>query len=194
MATGKSAEQGNSAAVDAGAGEGPTPRAAPAPAEPAAADRTATDHASDEPSGLSPKELEDRWRRALADLDNLRKRHATELARARAEERARVAAAFLPVLDNLELALSHADTNPAGIVAGVRSIHDQAVHLLSSLGYSRDDEVGVPFDPRRHEVVTVEETSADVEPNTVTRVLRPGYGADGRELRPAAVAVSRPEE
>jgi len=139
---------------------------------------------------LSFDEVTDRWRRALADLDNIRKRHAAELARAREEERARVAAVFLPVLDNLELALTHAGTNPAGIVQGVRAIRDQAVQLLAALGYPRDDEVGVPFDPRRHEVVAVDHTSADVEPNTVTRVVRPGYGADGRELRPASVAVS----
>lgn len=138
---------------------------------------------------LSFDEVTDRWRRALADLDNLRKRHAAELARAREEERARVAASFLPVLDNLELALTHAGTNPAGIVQGVRAIRDQAVQLLAALGYPRDDEVGVPFDPRRHEVVAVD-TSADAEPNTVTRVVRAGYGADGRELRPASVTVS----
>ena len=57
------------------------------------------------------RELEDRWRRALADLDNLRKRHARELERERMVERSRTAAAFLPVLDNLELALSHADAD-----------------------------------------------------------------------------------
>ena len=158
----------------------------------------ATDESAEHEGPQAPEpgvdEVTDRWRRALADLDNVRKRHTAELARARAEERARVAASFLPVLDNLELALGHADTNPAGIVAGVRAIRDQAVQLLSALGYPRDEEVGVPFDPRRHEVVTVDPTSAAVEPNTVTRVVRPGYGADGRELRPAAVAVSRRQE
>lgn len=197
MATGNSAEQGNSAAVDAGAGRESTPRDAPAPAHPAAEDRTAKHRAPDRPTGvaeLSREELEDRWRRALADLDNLRKRHAAELANARAQERARVAAAFLPVLDNLELALSHAEADPAGILTGVRAIRDQAVQLLAALGYPRDDEVGVPFDPRRHEVVAVDDASADAAPNTVTRVVRPGYGTDGHDLRPTAVVVSRPRE
>lgn len=139
------------------------------------------------------EDLENRWRRALADLDNLRKRHVVELERAREAERARVAAAWLPVLDNLELALAHADADPASVLEGVRSIRDQAVQMLAALGYPRDDETGVPFDPSRHEVIAVVD-DAETEPNTVVRVVRPGYGANGHELRPAAVAVARSRE
>ena len=68
---------------------------------------------------------------------------------------------------------------------------DQAVQTLAALGYPRDEETGVRFDPNRHEVVAVVE-DADAEPNTVTRVIRPGYGTAGHELRPGAVVVSRP--
>ncbi|MGA8519538.1 MAG: nucleotide exchange factor GrpE, partial [Pseudonocardiaceae bacterium] len=60
--------------------------------------------------------LEDRLRRALADLANVRKRHARELERQRAAEEQRVAAAWLPVLDNLDLALDHADADPSSII------------------------------------------------------------------------------
>lgn len=140
--------------------------------------------------GPDVEELEDRWRRALADLDNLRKRHARELERVRAEERARATAAWLPVIDNLELALEHAEADPRSILEGVRAIRDQAVSLLDQLGYPRQDEVGVPFDPNRHEVVNIVETPEE-EPNTVVRVLRPGYGDADNQLRPVAVAVSR---
>ena len=129
--------------------------------------------------------------RARADIDNLRKRHAAELRREREAERARVAASLLPVLDNLELALAHAEADPAAIVQGVLATRDQAVQTLAALGYPRDEETGVRFDPNRHEVVAVVE-DADAEPNTVTRVVRPGYGTAGHELRPGAVVVSRP--
>src|SRR4051812_40982969 len=57
------------------------------------------------------EELHDRWLRAVAELDNLRKRTARDLARQRLDERARVAAEWLPVIDNLELALRHADAD-----------------------------------------------------------------------------------
>src|SRR5437879_2110722 len=98
-------------------------------------------------------ELEDRWRRALADLDNLRKRYAKELARERQAELAGTVAAWLPILDNLELALGRAESQSRAIVEGVRAIRDQAVELMARLGFPRQDEVGVPFDPARHEVV-----------------------------------------
>ncbi|GAA4023093.1 nucleotide exchange factor GrpE [Allokutzneria multivorans] len=135
-------------------------------------------------------EIEDRWRRAVADLDNVRKRHATELRRATEAERERVAAAWLEVLDNLELALAHAEADPSAIVRGVHAIREQAVRLLAGLGYPRDDETGVRFDPNRHEVVAVVEDPA-AEPNTVTQVVRPGYGTDRHQLRPTAVTVSK---
>ncbi|MEV7404880.1 nucleotide exchange factor GrpE [Streptomyces sp. NPDC091267] len=138
------------------------------------------------------RELEDRWRRALADLDNLRKRHARELERERTVERSRTAAAFLPVLDNLELALSHADADSGAVVEGIRAVRDQAVSVLELLGYPRHAETGVAFDPARHEVVSVVD-DPDVEPGTVVQVLRPGYGDGDRQLRPATVTVAKRE-
>ncbi|MEU3914583.1 nucleotide exchange factor GrpE [Streptomyces sp. NPDC029721] len=138
------------------------------------------------------RELEDRWRRALADLDNLRKRHARELERERTLERSRTAAAFLPVLDNLELALAHAGADSGAIVEGVRAVRDQAVNVLELLGYPRHAETGIAFDPARHEVVAVVE-DPDAEPGTVVEVLRPGYGDGERQLRPAAVTVAKRE-
>jgi molecular chaperone GrpE len=179
--TGKSAESGKlpADAAEAGAGSGPQD----APASAVAKEQTREIEAK-------VADFEDRWRRALADADNLRKRHATELRAERGAERARVAAAFLPVIDNLELALAHAEADPAAMAAGVLAIRDQAVQLLAGLGYRRDDESDVPFDPARHEVVAVVD-DPDAEPNTVTRVVRPGYGTDGGQLRPAAVAVAK---
>jgi molecular chaperone GrpE len=135
-------------------------------------------------------EFEDRWRRALADADNLRKRYRRELSRELAEERERVARAFLPVLDNVELALRHAGADPGSIVEGVRAIHEQALSVLSQLGYARQDEAGVPFDPARHEVVAVVPPEGDSAPGRVVEVLRPGYGAADRQLRPASVTVA----
>src|SRR6476661_1602662 len=137
--------------------------------------------------------LEDRWRRAVADLDNLRKRYARELDRERTTERSRVARAWLPVVDNLERAISHAGDESDAVVEGVRSILDQALQVLEQLGYPRDAQAGVPFDPQRHEVVGVVERG-DSAPGTVVEVLRPGYGQGSRQLRPAAVVVSRREE
>jgi molecular chaperone GrpE len=137
--------------------------------------------------------LEDRWRRAVADLDNLRKRYARELDRERNTERSRVAGAWVPVVDDLERALAHDGGQSNAVIEGVRTILDQAVKVLDQLGYARDDQTGVPFDPQRHEVVGVINVP-DTAPGTVVEVLRPGYGEGSNQLRPAAVVVSRREE
>jgi len=142
-----------------------------------------------EPARPSLAELEDRWLRAVAELDNLRKRYALQLAREQAAERARVAAAWLPVLDNLELALEHADAAPDPVVTGVRQVRDQAVKVLEALGYPRQEDTGVPFDPARHEAVGVV-AGADAPRGTVLRIVRPGYGEGVQQLRPAAVVVA----
>lgn len=135
-------------------------------------------------------ELEDRWRRAVADLDNLRKRFARELSRERLAERNSMLRAWLPVVDNLERALAHAGEDANPVVGGVRAVRDQAVDLLAQLGYPRQDETGVPFDPHRHEVVEVVDDPGYPD-GTVVRVVRPGYGEGETQLRPAAVAVNR---
>ena len=134
-------------------------------------------------------ELEDLWRRAVAELDNFRKRTARELARARQEERARVAAQWLPVIDNLDLALEHARSNPENVVEGVRAVHQQALSVLESLGYPRRDDAGQTFDPAFHEAVSTVD-DGKLPPGTVARVLRPGYGSADEVLRPAAVVVA----
>jgi molecular chaperone GrpE len=135
-------------------------------------------------------EAEENWRRAAADLDNLRKRLARDVGQAKSQERARVASMTLPVLDNLDLALEHARDDDSPIVEGVRVIRDQLLAVLEGLGYRQYGEVGVPFDPTRHEVVSVVE-NPDVGPGTVVAVVRPGYGEGPNQLRPASVVVAR---
>lgn len=132
--------------------------------------------------------LEAQLRRALADLDNLRKRFDREMGRERASERTRVAAQWVPMVDDLERALAHAGDNPAAVIEGVRAVRDQAVVVLERLGYPRYDDIGRPFDPVRDEAVG---TAPGPGPRgTVVATVRAGYGEDETILRPAAVIVS----
>lgn len=128
---------------------------------------------------------------STANLADVRKKHARELKHEVEAERHRVCLAWLTVLDGLESALDEpTDAVPAALI-GVRSVRDQAVALLASLGFPRDDEVGVPFDSERHEVAEIVDDPS-VATGIVVKVLRPGYGRPpGRQLRPAAVAVNR---
>ncbi|MCW2900085.1 MAG: molecular chaperone GrpE, partial [Streptosporangiaceae bacterium] len=135
-------------------------------------------------------ELEDLRRRALADVDNLRKRFDRELDRARTHERERVATAWLPVVDHLDLALSHAGSDPGALTEGVRAVRDQAVDVLARLGFTRHADEGVPFDPGLHEAVSVS-PGAEAPDGTVLHVVRPGYGEGEQQLRPASVVVAK---
>jgi molecular chaperone GrpE len=133
---------------------------------------------------------EDQRLRALADLDNLRKRCAAQVERAGADARAQVAGQWLPVVDNLERALEHATADPRTIVEGVRAVRQQALAVLADLGFPRRDDTGATFDPARHEAIA---TTHDprVPPGTIVQVVRPGYGASDRQLRPAQVVVAK---
>ena len=143
-------------------------------------------------AGPTIAELEDRWRRAVAELDNLRKRFERQLAEQARSERARTAAAFLPVLDNLELALQHAAADPAAILSGVRAVQAQALDVLAGLGYRRIDPAGERFDPARHEAARAVPAADGVAPGTVVHVHRAGYIDDsGTLMRPAVVTVAQ---
>ena len=135
-------------------------------------------------------EAEDQKLRALADLDNLRKRCAAQVERAEADARTQVARQWLPVVDNLERALEHAAADPRTIVEGIQAVRQQALGVLASLGFPRRDDTGATFDPARHEAVAAT-YDPRVPPGTVVQVVRPGYGEPDRQLRPAQVVVAK---
>ncbi|MCW2801967.1 MAG: molecular chaperone GrpE [Propionibacteriaceae bacterium] len=155
-----------------------------------------TEERADKPGPAQTEDLDaklaasdDRWRRAVADLDNYRKRAGREIDNARHSEREHVAALFLPVVDGLEQALPYVKPEDDGLRTGIEAVRAQAIEGLKRLGFPRIDQTGVPFDPQIHEVVTVV-GNPGVPPQTVVQVVRPGYGMPGRILRPAGVVVT----
>jgi molecular chaperone GrpE len=187
---------GNGTAGDGGAGRGPRAAAPPAGSEDAASAETtrpegagAADMFADQAARIA--ELEDARLRALADLDNMRKRCAAQIRRADEEARAAVATQWLPVIDSLDLALAHATADPATIVDGVEAVREQALGVLARLGFPRRDDRGARFDPTRHEAVATR-PDPGTEADMVAEVVRPGYGDGDHQLRPAQVVVARP--
>jgi molecular chaperone GrpE len=150
-------------------------------------------HEAVEPAEDTVEILEDRLRRALADLDNLRKRYLREVERERFTERMDAARQWLPVVDDLERALEHLavaeENDRRAIIEGIRVVRDRALAVLAQLGFPRFDATGEAFDPTRHEAVSV--VDSDAPPGTVVGTVRPGYGAGEIVLRPAAVVVAR---
>jgi molecular chaperone GrpE len=170
-----------------GPGSGPGPESATAGQAAQLADQAA--RIADQAARIA--ELEDLRLRALADLDNVRKRCAAQVSQVEAEARATVARQWLPVVDNLDLAVEHAKADPASIVEGVRAVRAQALDTLARLGFPRRDDRGVRFDPARHEAIA-SRPGPGVEADLVAEVVRPAYGEGDHQLRPAQVVVARP--
>ena len=191
-AAGQGASGREDAGRAAGAADNGGPRSTGARGAPSAerAEDSSTAPAAAEATAGRIAELEDQRLRALADVDNMRKRCARQVSEARAEARADVARRWLPVVDNLERALAHAEADPSSIIEGVCAVRDQAMAVLAGLGYPRRDDLGARFDPARHDAV-----AARPDPNapdgSVVEVVVPGYGDGAGQLRPAQVVVAR---
>jgi molecular chaperone GrpE len=136
--------------------------------------------------------LEDRLKRAVADLDNYRKRAAREVDRRVDESRERLIAEWLEVVDSVDRAMRlEGPDQPAQ--AGLRAVLEQMEAILARHGISRFGRPGDPFDPGKHDAVAVR-PSEDVDGPTVVDVARSGYAIGDRVLRPAQVVVAaRPE-
>ncbi|MBP6632302.1 MAG: nucleotide exchange factor GrpE [Kofleriaceae bacterium] len=142
------------------------------------------------------KDSWDKYLRSVADLENLRKRQKRELDDARIETRAKVLKEMLPVVDNLERAIEHAEQQQAGdasaIVDGVRLVLRQFTHAFERLEVTPIEAKGQAFDPNLHEAISQQETN-DAAPGTVLTVLQRGYKNGDRLLRPALVVVAKPK-
>jgi molecular chaperone GrpE len=133
----------------------------------------------------------DRYLRAAADLENLRKRQKREVDDAKLESKGRVLKEMLPVVDNLERAIEHATaqagTNP--IIEGVQLVLRQFLTAFERLDVMPVEAAGQPFDPNLHEAISQQES--DAPPGTVVQVLQRGYKSGDRLLRPALVVVAK---
>jgi molecular chaperone GrpE len=137
--------------------------------------------------------FEDRYKRALADLDNYRKRSAREIERRVQESTDAQARQWLDAIDSVERALQMEDVDPENPLAlGLRRVLQQMESILERQGIRRMGEAGDRFDPERHEAVGIRATD-EVPDQTVVEVARSGWASGERVLRPAQVIVSRPE-
>ncbi len=136
-------------------------------------------------------EAEDRLLRLRADFDNFRKRTERERAEINRYATASLVERLLPVLDNLERALSSVrpGVSADSLAEGVALTQRQLVEELRREGLRPVETVGRQFDPAVHEAVAAE-TGAEAPPNTVVQELQRGYYFGDRLLRPAMVRVT----
>jgi molecular chaperone GrpE len=137
------------------------------------------------------RQAEDRVLRIAADADNFKKRLDREKQEATRYANERFIEALLPVMDNLERALEHAEDGhqPDGLMQGVRMTLKSFQDTLAKFGCTPIEAQGKIFDPKFHEAVYREETTA-CPSHTIVRELQRGYLLNDRLLRPAMVVVA----
>jgi molecular chaperone GrpE len=132
--------------------------------------------------------FQDRLARLQAEFDNARKREAKERSEFRDYSVASTAEAFLPVLDNFQLALASTGTAEQ-LRMGVELIVKQMEEALRSLSITPIETVGAQFDPRVHEALEMVERE-DVPDHQVIEEVRRGYRIKERLMRPALVRIA----
>lgn len=134
----------------------------------------------------------DRYLRALAEMENYKKRAArerSELLRTAGED---LLLEILPVVDNLERTMTHLtdDLDPQKIMEGINLIYKQFIQSLKKSGITTIEEVPCNFDPSIHQALQrVEDKS--VPDDTVVEILQKGYFLNGKVVRPAMVKVAK---
>jgi molecular chaperone GrpE len=163
-------------------------------ADPAAAGALEVEPLSiEEQLAAKEKEARENWDRFLrerADLENFRKRANREKEELLNYGYKSLIEEILPVLDNLERALSHAseDGLPA-LVEGIRMTHGMLLASLRKFNVTQVEAVGSPFNPAFHQAMAQVPTD-EYPPNTVVEEYQKGYLLKDRLLRPAMVTVS----
>jgi molecular chaperone GrpE len=135
----------------------------------------------------------DLYLRERADMENLRKRHQRDKEEAIRFANDRLLKEMIPVLDNLERAIDHADQNSddtQGLLEGVNMTINQFRKALEDFGVKPIEAIGTDFDPNLHQAMGQVE-SADQAPNTVATEFQKGYLLHDRLLRPSLVMVAK---
>lgn len=137
------------------------------------------------------EDSKDRLLRAMADLENYRRRVHREMDDQRRHANTQLLRDLLPVIDNLERALEAAEKagEAAGLTQGVKMVVQQLEAALQQHGCVRIDALGARFDPNLHEAV-LQQPTQEHPPGTVIHVVRPGFRLYDRVVRPSQVIVA----
>jgi molecular chaperone GrpE len=193
-------EERDTATEEAAAEEAAAPERAPESADagqrPEEGDLEAAEAAAAEPEqepAAEEPDYKDKWLRAVAELDNVRKRARRDVGAAEARGIAKLARELLPALDNFDRALAAAEAQPENrdhhLTDGIRLVQTELLGALSRVGIEPDSPKGERFDPHRHEAVA-QQPADGAEPGTIVEVYSAGYRYGEDVLRPAKVVVA----
>jgi molecular chaperone GrpE len=133
----------------------------------------------------------DKYLRAVADLENYKKRSIREKADIIKYGKEEIIKDILPFVDSLDRALDHADSSDVqAFKEGIRLIQEQLLSCLKKHGVEKIDSIGLNFDPNFHEALMQVE-SEEHEENKVVNEVEKGYLLNGRLLRPSKVCICK---
>jgi molecular chaperone GrpE len=133
----------------------------------------------------------DQYLRAVADVENVRRRAQKDVEAAHRYGIDKLAQELLPVRDSLELAVENADrADAASLAAGQEATLKLLAKAFEKLSINEINPLGEPFDPEKHEAMLAQPSNT-AEPNSVLKVVQRGYEMNGRLLRPARVIVAK---
>jgi molecular chaperone GrpE len=163
--------------------EPPVEEAEAADAAEAAPEARADDH----------PDFRDQYLRAMAELDNVRKRARRDVSQAEARGIARLARELLPAIDNFERALAAAEGQPENrdhhLTDGIRLVQNELLAALARVGIEPDSPKGQAFDPHLHEAIAQTPVEG-AESGTIVEVYSQGYRYGEDVLRAAKVVVA----
>jgi len=133
-------------------------------------------------------QLEERYLRLQADFDNFRKRTQKERLTVIQKANKELVVSLLPILDNLERALSNADNLENPLAKGVDMVYKQLLEELKKQGLKSIDALNLQFDPNYHQAVAKQ--PSDLDSNIVLEEYQRGYLLHDEVLRPSMVVVS----
>lgn len=143
---------------------------------------------------LAEQKAHENWEksvRAMAEVDNIRRRAERDITNAHRYALEKFSNALLPVIDSLEQALQLATQHgDASMREGLQLTMKLFVDVLDKQGIKQIDPQGEPFDPQRHEAMSIQ-PSNDAAPNSVLMVVQKGYLLNDRVIRPARVVVAK---
>ncbi len=169
----------------------------PASATPGAKDGERTVHDVIAALQAEAADFKDKWVRALAEIDNVRKRLEKEKEDTAKYAITKFARDLVNVGDNFQRAISAVPAGAAeqdaalkSLLEGVIMTERELLNVFDRYGITRIDPANEPFNPHMHQAV-METERADVASGTVVQVFQAGYMIEERVLRPAMVVVSR---
>jgi molecular chaperone GrpE len=186
-------KQAQAPAVDKTAGDQPvSEEREPAP-DALATDEAVPGEGAAQDAVPEEPDYKDKWLRAVAELDNVRKRARRDVGAAESRGIFKLARELLPALDNFERALAAAEAQPENrdhhLTDGIRLVQSELLGALARVGIEPDSPKGERFDPHRHEAVAQQPVEGAAA-GTIVEVYSAGYTYGEDVLRPAKVVVA----